>query len=225
MAALQLFLAPLLAGVFTLWAAWLALAAESEAELPRLFAARMDAGSGRSAWSAACTSRTSRWWCSPGAMAGGAVAWWAYPPVTGLARLARGSGPGVGGGRPAAAAGRRRSRRSWRGPSSASRSGRSSRSSRSSAWWPGRTRKVRANFGGKDGSGHLERDMLRRCLLARRDDRGRGDDAAHRHHRGGCVDGAGPGARHCCGARSTPGSSSTTDIPTTSPASSTPRTC
>ena len=42
MAALQLFLAPLLAGVFTLWAAWLALAAESEAELPRLFAARLE---------------------------------------------------------------------------------------------------------------------------------------------------------------------------------------
>ena len=36
MTVLRLLLAPLLAGFFTLWAAWLALAADSEIELPRL---------------------------------------------------------------------------------------------------------------------------------------------------------------------------------------------
>ncbi len=37
-AMLQLFIAPLLAAGFTLWAAWLALAAESDADLPRALA-------------------------------------------------------------------------------------------------------------------------------------------------------------------------------------------
>jgi len=86
MAALQLFFAPLLAGVFTLWAAWLALAAESEAELPRLFAARMDLDGPlrleRSLHLAHLVLVV-----LAGAMAGGAVAWWTYPPMTGLARL------------------------------------------------------------------------------------------------------------------------------------------
>ena len=35
MAMLQLFIAPLVAAALTLWAAWLALAAESDADLPR----------------------------------------------------------------------------------------------------------------------------------------------------------------------------------------------
>ena len=35
MAMLQLFIAPLVAAGLTLWAAWLALAAESDADLPR----------------------------------------------------------------------------------------------------------------------------------------------------------------------------------------------
>ena len=86
MAALQLFLAPLLAGVFTLWAAWLALAAESESELPRLFAARMEQDGPlrleRSLHLAHLVLVV-----LAGAMAGGAVAWWTYPPMTGLARL------------------------------------------------------------------------------------------------------------------------------------------
>jgi hypothetical protein len=35
MAMLQLFIAPLVAAALTLWSAWLALAAESDADLPR----------------------------------------------------------------------------------------------------------------------------------------------------------------------------------------------
>lgn len=85
MAALQLFIAPLLAGIFTLWAAWLAVASESEAELPRLLAAgRADAP--------LPLERTLHLAhlvlvVLAGAAAGGAVAWWAYPTMTGLARL------------------------------------------------------------------------------------------------------------------------------------------
>ena len=85
MAALQLFIAPLLAGIFTLWAAWLALASESETELPRLLAAgRTDAP--------LPLERTLHLAhlilvVLAGAAAGGAVAWWAYPAMTGLARL------------------------------------------------------------------------------------------------------------------------------------------
>ncbi len=85
MTALQLFIAPLVAGICTLWAAWLALAAESETELPRLFAAgRTDAP--------LPLERTLHLAhlilvVLAGAAASGAVAWWTYPPVAGLARL------------------------------------------------------------------------------------------------------------------------------------------
>ena len=42
-AMLQLFIAPLLAALLTLWAAWLALAAESDADLPRALSGQIGA--------------------------------------------------------------------------------------------------------------------------------------------------------------------------------------
>jgi len=44
-AMLQLFIAPLLAALLTLWAAWLALAAESDADLPRALSGQIGAES------------------------------------------------------------------------------------------------------------------------------------------------------------------------------------
>jgi CBS domain containing-hemolysin-like protein len=158
MAALQLFLAPLLAGVFTLWAAWLALAAESESELPRLFAARMEQDGPlrleRSLHLAHLVLVV-----LAGAMAGGAVAWWTYPPMTGLARLLAAVGlvwvvadllprlvasiaPEVA--RPV----QRLALRTLIPFQPLFRM----------VGWV--ERKVRTSFGGKEGSGHLEREML-----------------------------------------------------------------
>ena len=66
MAMLQLFIAPLLAALLTLWAAWLALAAESDADLPRALGGAVRPAIGaRARCRASCTSRTSRCWCSP----------------------------------------------------------------------------------------------------------------------------------------------------------------
>ncbi len=63
---LQLFLAPLVAAALTLWAAWLALAAESDADLPRALERRSDRPSRRAAPSPVTfTSPTWRCWCSP----------------------------------------------------------------------------------------------------------------------------------------------------------------
>ena len=47
MAMLQLFIAPLLAALLTLWAAWLAFAAESDADLPRALGGEAPSDVGR----------------------------------------------------------------------------------------------------------------------------------------------------------------------------------
>jgi CBS domain containing-hemolysin-like protein len=83
---LQLFIAPLLAALLTLWAAWLALAAESDADLPRALSGQLGTTG---------TASTSRHLhiahlallMLAGAAAGGAVAWWAWTPALGLVRL------------------------------------------------------------------------------------------------------------------------------------------
>ena len=88
MAMLQLFIAPLVAAALTLWAAWLALAAESDADLP--------AGARRRVLrTSPAPARSSRnlhvahlaLLVLAGAAAGGAVAWWARSPAAGLVRL------------------------------------------------------------------------------------------------------------------------------------------
>ena len=65
-AMLQLFIAPLLAAALTLWAAWLALAAESDADLPRALSGRAVVGpSAPAPCPATSMSPISRCWCSP----------------------------------------------------------------------------------------------------------------------------------------------------------------
>src|SRR4051812_5664994 len=88
MSMLQLFIAPLVAAVLTLWSAWLALAAESDADLPRALGGEFSNEIG-------ATGTLSRnlhvahlaLLVLAGASAGGAVAWWARSPSAGLIRL------------------------------------------------------------------------------------------------------------------------------------------
>ena len=158
---LQLFLAPLLAGVFTLWAAWLALAAEAEAELPRLLAARTRDVAARCRWRgslhvahlallvlAGADGRRARWLVglsaarrrSRGSSSAVGLVW-----VVGdlLPRLARRVAPELAG----------------RCAPGAARVARP-RSGRSSAWWlgrPGRVRARRRRRGRRAGAGRARR--------------------------------------------------------------------
>jgi putative hemolysin len=85
-AMLQLFIAPLLAALLTLWAAWLALAAESDADLPRALSGQLGT-SGAASISRHLHIAHLALLMLAGAAAGGAVAWWAWTPALGLVRL------------------------------------------------------------------------------------------------------------------------------------------
>ncbi|HEX2248916.1 MAG TPA: hemolysin family protein [Gemmatimonadales bacterium] len=85
-AMLQLFIAPLLAALLTLWAAWLALAAESDADLPRALSGQLGT-SGSASISRHLHIAHLALLMLAGAAAGGAVAWWAWTPALGLLRL------------------------------------------------------------------------------------------------------------------------------------------
>ena len=87
MTVLRLLLAPLLAGFFTLWAAWLALAADSEVELPRLLGPRRRETHGALSLERSLHVAHLVLLVLAGAAAGAAVAWWTYPPLAALARL------------------------------------------------------------------------------------------------------------------------------------------
>ncbi|HEY7611456.1 MAG TPA: hemolysin family protein [Gemmatimonadales bacterium] len=84
---LQLFLAPLVAAALTLWAAWLTLAAESDADLPRALGGddlpETEGGSLSRHLHVAHLALL----VLAGAAAGAAVAWWARSPTGGLIRL------------------------------------------------------------------------------------------------------------------------------------------
>jgi CBS domain containing-hemolysin-like protein len=84
---LQWFIAPLLAALLTLWAAWLALAAESDADLPRSLSGQLGAESGAGSLSRDLHVAHLALLMLAGAAAGGAVAWWAWAPALGLVRL------------------------------------------------------------------------------------------------------------------------------------------
>src|SRR5215207_899051 len=86
-AMLQLFIAPLVAAGLTLWAAWLALAAESDADLPRALAGQLPDGSESVTLSRKLHVAHLALLVLAGAAAGGAVAWWAWSPAAGLVRL------------------------------------------------------------------------------------------------------------------------------------------
>jgi CBS domain containing-hemolysin-like protein len=86
-AMLQLFIAPLIAAMLTLWAAWLALAAESDAELPRALSGQLGSQSAAGTLSRDLHIAHLALLVLAGAAAGAAVAWWAWSPPIGLARL------------------------------------------------------------------------------------------------------------------------------------------
>jgi CBS domain containing-hemolysin-like protein len=88
MAMLQLFIAPLVAAGLTLWAAWLALAAESDADLPRALGGEFSNEIGAGTLSRNLHVAHLALLVLAGAAAGGAVAWWARSPAAGLIRLA-----------------------------------------------------------------------------------------------------------------------------------------
>ncbi|MBA3319452.1 MAG: hypothetical protein H0T50_15365, partial [Gemmatimonadales bacterium] len=83
---LQLFLAPLVAAALTLWAAWLALAAESDADLPRPLGGDSPEVEGGSLSRHLHVAHLALLVLA-GAAAGAAVAWWARSPIGGLIRL------------------------------------------------------------------------------------------------------------------------------------------
>jgi putative hemolysin len=86
-AMLQLFIAPLVAAGLTLWAAWLALAAESDADLPRALGGELSTAVGTGTLSRNLHVAHLALLVLAGAAAGVAVAWWARSPASGLIRL------------------------------------------------------------------------------------------------------------------------------------------
>jgi len=84
---LQLFIAPLAAAMLTLWAAWLALAAESDADLPRALGGEFSGEMGVGTLSRNLHVAHLTLLVLAGAAAGGAVAWWARSPLGGLIRV------------------------------------------------------------------------------------------------------------------------------------------
>ena len=86
-AMLQLFIAPLMAALLTLWAAWLALAAESDADLPRSLSGQLGQEGTSGSVSRHLHIAHLALLMLAGAAAGGAVAWWAWSPALGMIRL------------------------------------------------------------------------------------------------------------------------------------------
>ena len=84
---LHLFVAPLAAAGLTLWAAWLALAAESDADLPRALGGDPGGALGAGALSRNLHVAHLTLLVLAGAAAGGAVVWWARSPLGGLIRV------------------------------------------------------------------------------------------------------------------------------------------
>jgi putative hemolysin len=86
-AMLQLFIAPLVAALLTLWAAWLALAAEAHADLPRSLSGQLGTEFGVESVSRQLHIAHLALLMLAGAAASGAVAWWTWSPPLGLVRL------------------------------------------------------------------------------------------------------------------------------------------
>ncbi len=80
-AALQLLVAPLAAAFFALWAGWLALAAETDADLPRVLADQLPAEAGRLTPSRALHVAHLALLVLAAAGGGTAVSWWAWAPI------------------------------------------------------------------------------------------------------------------------------------------------
>ena len=81
------FIAPMVAAALTLWAAWLALAAEADADLPRSLSGQIGSSAGTDTLSRNLHVAHLALLVLAGAAAGVAVAWWAWSPAAGLMRL------------------------------------------------------------------------------------------------------------------------------------------
>ena len=81
------FLAPLVAALLTLWAAWLALAAEADADLPRALSGQLGSSAGTGTVSRHLHVAHLALLVLAGAAAGLAGGWGAWSPPNGLARL------------------------------------------------------------------------------------------------------------------------------------------
>jgi CBS domain containing-hemolysin-like protein len=86
-AMLQHFIGPLVLTGLTLWAAWLALAAEADADLPRSITGQIPADAGPLSVSRQLHVAHLACLVLAGAAAGATTVWWAWSPVAGLMRL------------------------------------------------------------------------------------------------------------------------------------------
>lgn len=84
---LQLLIAPLIATVLTLWAGWLALAAEAAEDLPRVVASQLPNNTERLSPARGLHVAHLALLVLAGAFAGIAVSWWTEPPFLATARL------------------------------------------------------------------------------------------------------------------------------------------
>ena len=84
---LQSWIAPVAAVLLTLWAAWVAVAVESEEDLPRALEGRMPAGGGTLPLARALHVVHLSLLVLAGVAAGAAVAWWSWSPIGQLIRL------------------------------------------------------------------------------------------------------------------------------------------
>ncbi|HEX5385951.1 MAG TPA: hemolysin family protein [Gemmatimonadales bacterium] len=86
-AMLRLFFGPLILTALTLWAAWLALAAEADADLPRSLSGQLETDVGPVALSRQLHVAHLALLVLAGAAAGATSAWWVWSPLPGFARL------------------------------------------------------------------------------------------------------------------------------------------
>ena len=84
---LQSWIAPVAAVLLTLWAAWVAVAVESDEDLPRALEGRMPAGGGTLPLPRALHVVHLSLLVLAGVAAGAAVAWWSWSPIGQLIRL------------------------------------------------------------------------------------------------------------------------------------------
>ncbi len=196
MAMLQLFIAPLVAAALTLWAAWLALAAESDADLPRALGGEFSNESGAGtlvAQPARGPSRAARARGRRRRRRGGLVG--ALPGGGAHPADAR-RRPGLGARRPAAPAARRGGAGAHR-TRPASR-GRDAGAVPAAAAPGGVGRRPGAHTCHHDDPAPRRRRRARHAagrVLAGGHDRGRGDDTADRHRRGRFLGGPRGGHR------------------------------
>ena len=176
-----------LAGVFTLWAAWLALCGGVGDGAPAALRRADRTRTARSAGAQPAPRAPRAAWCSPARWPAARWPGGTYPPLTGARRGCWPRCSWSGSSATCCPGCSRRSRPSWRGRCSVSPCGTlmpvPAAAPHGGLGRAGCARTRRPAH----GTGHARAGNARRRLRADRHDRGRGDDAAHRHHLRGCV--------------------------------------